>query len=444
MVFINGTKYACATCIKGHRSTQCHHADRPLYEIRRKGRPLSQCQHCRELRKNKQLHIKCNCNDEPALPFGILGLLPIASSNCDHNFTESAHCSCYSARHNLVGYDEKGAPCYQTIPLPTDSSAMPQPMVRNQKGDLSESGTPPPRFGMEHSESPHKVVSVPSNEHNLNPVFISCTLPSASLKDKTKLEDSSANLDYLLAAQPRSERSSVSAVSHDGSGDELGETTTLCSNKTATVANSTNSFAIPSVPRNKAGHIAELPSPMSSPNEQLNGWIGPSSAPVSTTSLASVPHAFAYVSGSASASTTDLLNHTTSYPTAPPTDYSGTASFCGSATSEGEDADMDNDTPAYLSECEFALDEQQRAALLSELDRTCSDDFLSQIYGGYSNVQRDTPYAASSTASSVVGAGDERDGEFNDGLAMKCTSLDSFECFGDLCEEYLLGEQPPM
>ena len=51
------------TCIKGHRSSACKHTDRPLFEIQKKGRPVTQCSHCRELRKTKQVHIKCNCGD---------------------------------------------------------------------------------------------------------------------------------------------------------------------------------------------------------------------------------------------------------------------------------------------------------------------------------------------------------------------------------------------
>ncbi|KAJ8652206.1 hypothetical protein O0I10_012167 [Lichtheimia ornata] len=69
MVFITGDdgiarKYACKTCIKGHRSTRCQHTDRELVEIKRKGRPISQCESCRQLRKTKQLHIKCICTDK--------------------------------------------------------------------------------------------------------------------------------------------------------------------------------------------------------------------------------------------------------------------------------------------------------------------------------------------------------------------------------------------
>ncbi|RIA81286.1 copper fist DNA binding domain-containing protein [Glomus cerebriforme] len=64
MVFIDGVKYACATCIKGHRSTSCLHNDRELFAIKRKGRPITQCSHCRELRRTQKVHVKCNCNEK--------------------------------------------------------------------------------------------------------------------------------------------------------------------------------------------------------------------------------------------------------------------------------------------------------------------------------------------------------------------------------------------
>ena len=48
-------------CIRGHRSTSCTHNDRPLYYIRKKGRPVSQCTQCRALRKNRSLHTRCDC-----------------------------------------------------------------------------------------------------------------------------------------------------------------------------------------------------------------------------------------------------------------------------------------------------------------------------------------------------------------------------------------------
>ncbi|TBU59751.1 hypothetical protein BD310DRAFT_368489 [Dichomitus squalens] len=66
MVFVADKKYACETCIKGHRSSSCKHTDRPLFEIKKKGRPVTQCEHCRELRKTRQIHVKCVCENKEA------------------------------------------------------------------------------------------------------------------------------------------------------------------------------------------------------------------------------------------------------------------------------------------------------------------------------------------------------------------------------------------
>ncbi|KAJ7073220.1 copper fist DNA binding domain-containing protein [Mycena belliarum] len=64
MVYINSQKFACESCIKGHRSSACAHSERPLFEIPKKGRPLSQCDKCRELRKTRRHHSKCVCPKE--------------------------------------------------------------------------------------------------------------------------------------------------------------------------------------------------------------------------------------------------------------------------------------------------------------------------------------------------------------------------------------------
>ncbi|KAF9525307.1 hypothetical protein CPB83DRAFT_818878 [Crepidotus variabilis] len=67
-MIISAKKYACETCIKGHRSSSCRHTDRPLFEIKKKGRPVTQCEHCRELRKTKQVHVKCVCESRSTHP----------------------------------------------------------------------------------------------------------------------------------------------------------------------------------------------------------------------------------------------------------------------------------------------------------------------------------------------------------------------------------------
>ncbi|KAJ3770220.1 hypothetical protein FB446DRAFT_692514 [Lentinula raphanica] len=103
MVFVNSKKFACEACIKGHRSSSCSHTDRPLFEVKKKGRPVSQCERCRELRQSKKVHSKCNCNPKeqrapkpqappgqkpprfvpiaPALPNGIKDVIRIKASS---------------------------------------------------------------------------------------------------------------------------------------------------------------------------------------------------------------------------------------------------------------------------------------------------------------------------------------------------------------------------
>ncbi|KAG1865542.1 copper fist DNA binding domain-containing protein [Suillus subalutaceus] len=78
MVHINDKKFACESCIKGHRSSSCHHSERPLFEVKKKGRPVSQCKTCRELRNSKRFHSKCTCN-----PREVVDKIPIPAARPD-------------------------------------------------------------------------------------------------------------------------------------------------------------------------------------------------------------------------------------------------------------------------------------------------------------------------------------------------------------------------
>lgn len=62
MVLINGVKYACERCIRGHRVTTCTHTDQPLMMIKPKGRPSTQCDFCKEQRKIRNSHVHCKCS----------------------------------------------------------------------------------------------------------------------------------------------------------------------------------------------------------------------------------------------------------------------------------------------------------------------------------------------------------------------------------------------
>ncbi|KAK4636029.1 Copper resistance protein CRF1 [Fulvia fulva] len=57
----DGTKWACQSCLKGHRVSGCNHTDRELTLVPKKGRPVTQCQHCRLERKKRSAHVSCDC-----------------------------------------------------------------------------------------------------------------------------------------------------------------------------------------------------------------------------------------------------------------------------------------------------------------------------------------------------------------------------------------------
>ncbi|KTW30507.1 uncharacterized protein T551_01790 [Pneumocystis jirovecii RU7] len=63
MVYINNIKYACSSCIRGHRSSLCDHKDRQLFEIKRKGRPVSQCLSTLSTRIKRPFRTKCFCKE---------------------------------------------------------------------------------------------------------------------------------------------------------------------------------------------------------------------------------------------------------------------------------------------------------------------------------------------------------------------------------------------
>ncbi|KAJ2189738.1 copper-binding transcription factor [Coemansia sp. RSA 532] len=65
-MILNGVKYACDSCIRGHRASSCNHSDRKLNMVRRKGRPPTQCHKCRELRRTRKAHVKCLCAEMKA------------------------------------------------------------------------------------------------------------------------------------------------------------------------------------------------------------------------------------------------------------------------------------------------------------------------------------------------------------------------------------------
>ncbi|OBZ85102.1 hypothetical protein A0J61_06844 [Choanephora cucurbitarum] len=73
-MLMNGEKWACETCIKGHRATHCKHTDRKLVLVKKKGRPSTQCKRCKELRvmhgkiqTPTKRHVTTNLNTPPVI-----------------------------------------------------------------------------------------------------------------------------------------------------------------------------------------------------------------------------------------------------------------------------------------------------------------------------------------------------------------------------------------
>ncbi|KAF9074487.1 copper fist DNA binding domain-containing protein [Rhodocollybia butyracea] len=147
MILFNEKKYACETCIKGHRTSGCRHTSRPLYEIKKKGRPITQCSHCRELRAKRQVHVKCICPKEereervflrglnrtlqkPAFPNGLPSAIEtsvasqLSSESMSSDSEYGADCLCSSWRPSNRRKDTKTPAEYFTT-LPSWSTDSP-------------------------------------------------------------------------------------------------------------------------------------------------------------------------------------------------------------------------------------------------------------------------------------------------------------------------------
>lgn len=62
MITFEGVRFACDRCIGGHRPASCAHTERALKEVRAKGRPSTQCDHCRSRRTGRTgSHVRCVC-----------------------------------------------------------------------------------------------------------------------------------------------------------------------------------------------------------------------------------------------------------------------------------------------------------------------------------------------------------------------------------------------
>ena len=111
-------------------------AERPLQHINKKGRPVSQCPHCRGLRKSRSSHVKCECGDKVGCgsgekhadpksklyetTWGILANLLSADAHgcsCMHG----QRCSCAVKKEHLQAVPENPLPARVRSRAHTDS-----------------------------------------------------------------------------------------------------------------------------------------------------------------------------------------------------------------------------------------------------------------------------------------------------------------------------------
>ncbi|KAF5688592.1 transcription activator CUP2 [Fusarium denticulatum] len=140
----NVEKLACESCIRGHRVAKCQHTDRPLLTVSRKGRPVSQCNHCRTLRNSRSVHTTCKCAS--ASHQAMLKQFDQERCCCDEG--EVCTCAHKTGRRNTKGIKS---------PLSTEKGLTPSAALSPSKsGDrTTETSSTPARSCCAPSSTPH-------------------------------------------------------------------------------------------------------------------------------------------------------------------------------------------------------------------------------------------------------------------------------------------------
>ncbi|CRK13586.1 hypothetical protein BN1708_010879 [Verticillium longisporum] len=118
-MLIDGEKFACEACVRGHRVSNCQHSDRPLQHINKKGRPVSQCQHCRSMRKSRAAHVKCDCGEKTSKCAHLQPALEGHRETCCCN--HGGRCTCSHKKESGLDTVPEGDPAKspdQEVPAP--------------------------------------------------------------------------------------------------------------------------------------------------------------------------------------------------------------------------------------------------------------------------------------------------------------------------------------
>ncbi|PWW80804.1 hypothetical protein C7212DRAFT_361313 [Tuber magnatum] len=218
-MMIDGVKMACEACIRGHRVSGCNHSDRKLLPIAKKGRPVSQCNHCRQMRKARSAHVKCDCGERLALLKESKAAgkpVPATASAC-HSSTAAAtaappeegdhkdpslaclcchggRCTCALKKEHLDSVPELAAPVTSASIAPTATATAtvetrkPRLQATHSEGSLTTlhtfaNGHHRPTHGHRggiHGSSPYTIPHVGHTGHTFGEHIGGCTKASAA------------------------------------------------------------------------------------------------------------------------------------------------------------------------------------------------------------------------------------------------------------------------
>ncbi|KAG6319871.1 hypothetical protein E4U22_004018 [Claviceps purpurea] len=133
-MLIDGEKYACEACVRGHRVSNCQHSDRPLQHINKKGRPVSQCSHCRTMRKSRSAHVKCDCGEKTSKCAHLQQPVDGHKETCCCN--HGGRCTCAFKKEPSLDT----VPETETNPDPLNvAAARPKPPIRRRRANTVHS-----------------------------------------------------------------------------------------------------------------------------------------------------------------------------------------------------------------------------------------------------------------------------------------------------------------
>jgi len=213
-MIIDGQNYACEACVRGHRVRTCQHHERPLKLVSKKGRPVSQCQHCRTLRRSRSVHVKCSCGKQ-------------ANSNTlQGSFTENKAGSCY------CNYGGRCTCAYKKEQPPLDIT-----LLTNSQPDYSTELNLPNMHGVEVQSSgssreplqehPHVTSEIPIalSNHNTIPFAFQHLDTQLPLPDMScNVGEYSENVNFGLFGSPHTP---ASILSTDRSSSDINWTNYL-------------------------------------------------------------------------------------------------------------------------------------------------------------------------------------------------------------------------